>query len=265
MFIFLVLAVILLISNYGRNLLINYANESYNGSFIYFKNEGILYQDVRNYDNVEDVYEALVITINGIENVFITPKAFSIQESSLLNEQIFLPELYADDYKEGDVLILEYDNRNIEFTVKDYFDSNNYPYIYIVNSETLLELIKNDIGEAAYFLTLENWILNESTVKNMGNDLNLENISVHLESQHKLNFNVLLIIFNLFIILIMFAFFIIGIIAVFNALNDEHKINTIYRSLGYSKINIKLLTLTKMLIIIVPLLLLFVMYWIIAI
>ena len=253
--IFFILAVILIICNYGKNSLIDYANENYKGSFMYFESGDIPFQDVKNYSNIDDVYEAAVVK-EGINYRFVPPLAILDNDISLSDNQILLPEELKTEYNIGDVITLELKNQSIEFVVQGFFDSKYSSFMYIVNDETISKIIETGIGEKIYFFTLKNWIYYESMPKNIEKDFGLEYVYLNIEQQNNFNINPLLTTFNLFITMIIIIFLIIGVVTIFNVISDEHKKNTIYRSLGYSKAKTRVSTLAKVIIIIIPILIL---------
>ena len=257
MFIFLILALIIVICNYEKNSLIDRANESYEGSFMYFESEDIPYQEVKNYSNIDDVYEGAIVK-EGIDYEFVPPLAILDNDISLSDNQILLPEDLKTEFKKGDVITLESNNQSIEFVVQGFFDSKYSSFMYIVNEEAISNIIETGIGEKIYFFTLKNWVYYESDVDNIEKDFGLEYKFLHLNLVRQNNFNVnpLLTTFNLFITMIIIIFLIVGIVTIFNVISDEHTKNTIYRALGYSKAKTRVITLTKVVVILIPVLIL---------
>lgn len=242
--IFIILAFSLIICYSLKKYYVTFANTNYKGSFIFVKGDTKNLKNIENIKNVNEIYESVVINMNGIEALF-TVSEFINTSQVLSNEDILIPNTFKDDYPLNSQFTILKKNQNINLNVKGHFDSYNFPFVYIINHDLVDWLVKNDIGETAYAFTLKNWLEREDTYKEITKAVDSEYISIHLTNNHKINFDYLVKVFNILIKVIIFVFVIIIFVALLNIWNDERKNHILYKSMGYTKLQLFILAITK--------------------
>lgn len=247
--VFIILALSLVISNSLKNYFIQFANSNYEGSFIYTESNDYNLDNLKSIKNIKQIYKSAILNINNIMVLFTNPDFINYKES-LAENLILIPQIYQNDYKIGDNFNININDINLDLKVKGYFNSNNYPFIYIINSKLIDEMIINNMGINAYAIKLNNWIDRDDTLNKIRETLKVENISTHIVNHHQMNFDFLIKVFNIILNMIIASFIIISIITLFNICNDERKKHMIYKSMGYSNQQLTILMITKITIII---------------
>lgn len=225
-FIFTIISLILLLLNNTREQFISKENEAYNNSFLYFEsNKNIEFNDI---NNILSYNKTIPIYCDDITNIFITNS---------------IPIINSDNNKE------KVCNIN-EFTINYYVGSE---YEIIPNEELYNSLTKEN-ENYYYFIKLDNWHDYKKTVKELENKYNIS-INIVEENNDDNDYRKPIFIFNILIIILIMLFILILILTIINIIIDEKNNNKLYKSLGFNKVYITIITINKIImLLILPLL-----------
>lgn len=247
--ILVIISLIFIIGQVGKNKLINIVNDNYAGSIIAFNLDENNLEELKKIDNISNVYESALVNVQNLQVLFSTYQSIGLNNELSEENGIIIPSIYKDDeHKIGDKINFEINNLSYEFTIEGYFDSHNYSYMFIIHSSVLSEILKNNIQDNAYVINLKNWAFREKTMDQINNDLNVEYIIVNIVRNHNVNVDYIIIVFDVIMNIIFCIFIIITLITFINVIIDEEKNNLLYKSMGYSKMLLFFITLGKLLI-----------------
>ncbi len=226
---FIIFSLVFAFLTISRTLIIKKGNEAYQNSYIYFSsNEDI---DLSKEENIKKYNKALYASdcSNNLVNIFV------VKETPIINNN------------NQDKSTCTIDDITINYNIINS--------INIIENQDLYELLEKEQTDYYYFISLKNWFKVQDTVKELNSKFNIDIYS----EEHKIddnNYKNIIFIFELFIKILFILFVIIVIISIINIIIDERKINKLYYSLGFSKVNIIIITLNKiLLIILIPIIL----------
>ena len=152
-----------------------------------------------------------------------------ISDNTLKENEIIIAELNKEEYPKNSYLTLN----NYNLIVVGHQKKSN---IFYLNSNTLNNIISNT-KKTTYIIDLTNW-----ADYNRISDKIIEKtegfVGIHLNKESKVNYELIMLIFNIFIILNIILFIIILVVTIFNILEDEKKSSLMYRALGFTKLKI---------------------------
>lgn len=229
---FLILSILII----GRNNYINKANSNYKGSFL----------EINNVNNNDIKIIKKDINVNSYEIGFIVEDYyFFVGKNSLNKNEIILPNELIEEYKIGDNIEFELDNKAYNFVIKDFEDKSNYRFV--INDTLYHNLSVNK--EKFLRINIKNWSARENIAKKIEKKIN-KSVGTFTIKKDDINYDIIvntfLIIISLFIVLFAILFF----ITLYNLIIDERKTNSILSSIGYSKNKILKLTIKKIILVI---------------
>ena len=220
-----------------KNYYLDLVNSNYEYSYIEFEYLGNK-DDIKKIKNINQVYEGFSLGLDEGNYYF------------LINDYIGLNdfEIVADKYIFPDQNIgSEVSFYNTNLIIKDLFENSSLYNVIYINSNTykqLLSLLKPD--SFIYRVTLSNWLNEEKTIKNIEDNLKVNNLTTFLNKKENINFESIIFVFQTAIIIFSIVFIIVLVVTYINIVNDEKKKNYIYKCLGYSNNLIKLINFTKL-------------------
>lgn len=218
LFIIFLISFIFFLLLLGKNYYINIANKDYEGSYI-----SII--DSKDLDDVLSRISGIKSIDKGITYEDIT----FISDNTLKENEIIIAELNKEEYPKNSYLTLN----NYNLIVVGHQKKSN---IFYLNSNTLNNIISNT-KKTTYIIDLTNW-----ADYNRISDKIIEKtegfVGIHLNKESKVNYELVMLIFNIFIILNIILFIIILVVTIFNILEDEKKSSLMYRALGFTKLKI---------------------------
>lgn len=220
-----------------KNYYLDLVNSNYEYSYIEFEYLGNK-DDIKKIKNINQVYEGFSLGLDEGNYYF------------LINDYIGLNdfEIVADKYIFPDQNIgSEVSFYSTNLIIKDLFENSSLYNVIYINSNTykqLLSLLKPD--SFIYRVTLSNWLNEEKTIKNIEDNLKVNNLTTFLNKKENINFESIIFVFQTAIIIFSIVFIIVLVVTYINIVNDEKKKNYIYKCLGYSNNLIKLINFTKL-------------------
>lgn len=220
-----------------KNYYLDLVNSNYEYSYIEFEYLGNK-DDIKKIKNINQVYEGFSLRLDEGNYYF------------LINDYIGLNdfEIVADKYIFPDQNIgSEVSFYNTNLIIKDLFENSSLYNVIYINSNTykyLLSLLKPNVF--IYRVTLTNWLNEEKTIKNIEDNLKVNNLTTFLNKKENINFESVILVFQTAIIIFSIVFIIVLVVTYINIVNDEKKKNYIYKCLGYSNNLIKLINFTKL-------------------
>ena len=220
-----------------KNYYLDLVNSNYEYSYIEFEYLGNK-DDIKKIKNINQVYEGFSLRLDE-ENYY-----FLINDYIGLNDF----EIVADKYIFPDQNIgSEVSFYSTNLIIKDLFENSSLYNVIYINSNTykyLLSLLKPNVF--IYRVTLTNWLNEEKTIKNIEDNLKVNNLTTFLNKKENINFESIIFVFQTAIIIFSIVFIIVLVVTYINIVNDEKKKNYIYKCLGYSKNLIRLINFTKL-------------------
>lgn len=220
-----------------KNYYLDLVNSNYEYSYIEFEYLGNK-DDIKKIKNINQVYEGFSLRLDE-ENYY-----FLINDYIGLNDF----EIVADKYIFPDQNIgSEVSFYSTNLIIKDLFENSSLYNVIYINSNTykyLLSLLKPNVF--IYRVTLTNWLNEEKTIKNIEDNLKVNNLTTFLNKKENINFESVILVFQTAIIIFSIVFIIVLVVTYINIVNDEKKKNYIYKCLGYSNNLIKLINFTKL-------------------
>ena len=230
-----------------------------------FKNQSysIISKDTTvNYDNGENYNEIVcwedygMSSINSATKIIIKPDKnndlkLKDNEIGLSTEGVKNKKQETKDNLKGKNIIFKYNENDIEFTIKDYYDSNDLEMMISENKFNELNL-KNNIY--SYKIYVDDY-LNTSEIKeklkiasnyndiNIGTRINFDGNENADKVTNSIEFRS---VFEMITFFSICGFIIIFIIVTGNILSDEKKNSKIERVLGYNKKQLKLHIVVKL-------------------
>lgn len=220
-----------------KNYYLDLVNSNYEYSYIEFEYLGNK-DDIKKIKNINQVYEGFSLRLDEGNYYF------------LINDYIGLNdfEIVADKYIFPDQNIgSEVSFYSINLIIKDLFENSSLYNVIYINSNTykyLLSLLKPNVF--IYRVTLTNWLNEEKTIKNIEDNLKVNNLTTFLNKKENINFESIIFVFQTAIIIFSIVFIIVLVVTYINIVNDEKKKNYIYKCLGYSNNLIKSINFTKL-------------------
>ena len=220
-----------------KNYYLDLVSSNYEYSYIEFEYLGNK-DDIKKIKNINQVYEGFSLRLDEGNYYF------------LINDYIGLNdfEIVADKYIFPDQNIgSEVSFYNTNLIIKDLFENSSLYNVIYINSNTykyLLSLLKPNVF--IYRVTLTNWLNEEKTIKNIEDNLKVNNLTTFLNKKENINFESVILVFQTAIIIFSIVFIIVLVVTYINIVNDEKKKNYIYKCLGYSKNLIRLINFTKL-------------------
>lgn len=212
----------------GRDYYLKRANDNYKGSFVIINNFDRY--NLQKNKNIKSVEDAVILD----EVIFVEEK-----DSNLKDYEIIIPENYKDEYPKNS--LLQY--ATYKFKVKDYYSWPSDKTILIVNKTTLNNISE---GKISKIIDFKNWAYYDRTINNL--KINTNDYIIYLKRSSNIDYKSIIIIFNIFVYVSFVLFIIIGIITILNILNDEKRNNFLYKTIGYSKIDIFIINALKIII-----------------
>lgn len=246
--IFVIISSVFLIVFYTQNYFIKMTNQNYKSSFLYFLSNKMSHNEIITFDNISSTYCSYTGEFNNYEYILSTNKLTNVEISK---EEIILPNTYQFDFKENDEISLIIKEKNYTFRVKDFFETKGFPYLFLINEDFLKSILENE-DKVTYVVDLKNWAYKDETIQKIKEKFNPVSFSYHIVSQQNINFDRLIIVFNIFLTIIFIIFALIFVITCFNVVSDEKINNKLYYLLGYSKTRISLIMLIKIGLIALP-------------
>ena len=224
----------------GRNYYAEKANESYDGSFIFWEQSKDA--TIPNVDGIKNVQNAIII---GNHNFIVADDNYKLNENEILinNDNKDAIDKIKNDFSSSYPMI-DIDNFNFVFT-----DDNINNNFLIVNQNTFNKIVESD-NNIVYIAQATDWINYEDVIYELNEEMNIE-VNAYIPTTSANDYSSLYNTFDIFLYLVVILFFILSIISILNIINDEKNSNFLYKTLGYSKIKKLLITGFKILILLV--------------
>ena len=233
--IFLITIILLVVFIIGKNYCINLINENYTGSFIQITDTKDKYQSLLNNSSFKSVKKGVIYGDDN-DNIVII-EASNIKEDNVI--------YVSNEYSE---LINKTINvYNTDLKIIDTYNSN-VPNQFIGSKNTIEKLIEKT-NKTVFLVDLNNWNNYDKVVNKLNKEY--KNILTYINEQSDFDYKPVITALDIFIILNIIILIIVIAIACFNIIEDEKKINTLYNYIGYSKIQIKLLTFAKIIFLVI--------------
>ena len=220
-----------------KNYYLDLVNSNYEYSYIEFEYLGNI-DDIKKIKNINQVYEGFSLKVDEGNYYFLINDYISLNDFEIVADKYIFP-----DQNIGS----EVSFYSTNLTIKDLFENSSLYNVIYINSNTykqLLSLLKPD--SFIYRVTLSNWLNEEKTIKNLEENLKVNNLTTFLNKKENINFESVILVFQTAIILFSIVFIIVLVVTYINIANDEKKKNYIYKCLGYSKNLIRLINFTKL-------------------
>lgn len=235
-FIFLLLSLITVCLLFSKREFSNKENDIYRNSFIYFVSDENI--DLSVLDNIKSYDKAFYVDCN---NPFTSVFILSDNSKFVYNE---------------------YDN-NVDYNICYYNDFElNYSIIhdfnFIYNHE--LYLLLSNSNDFYYFVQLERWDKLNVTYDQLKEKFNVD-VAIYEKKIDDNDYTKIIGIFNFLINFMIGLFIILFVFTFINVIVDENFNSNLYYLLGFSKINIFIININKIIFIIfIPLLIILVYY-----
>lgn len=222
---------------FGKSYYREYINESFKGSYIKF-------------DLSKDKIIPELEGVTNLQEVVNLNKYFLLSNSSfnLNNYEILISPFY-DDNKMMETVKktlgeLGIDTSLYTFKVSDEVNAYNFFYVNPFTYNILDNQVNND--DNTYVGDLYDWINFEEFISKLEVELDTE-INAYIVSTDILRYIDIYNGFNIFLYLLLSLFVILSIITIINVLMDEKKTNFLYRIIGYSNKQKRLIVISKLL------------------
>lgn len=222
---------------FGKSYYREYINESFKGSYIKF-------------DLSKDKIIPELEGVTNLQEVVNLNKYFLLSNSSfnLNNYEILISPFY-DDNKMMETVKktlgeLGIDTSLYTFKFSDEVNAYNFFYVNPFTYDILDNQVNND--DNTYVGDLYDWINFEEFISKLEVELDTE-INAYIVSTDILRYIDIYNGFNIFLYLLLFLFIVLSIITIINVLIDEKKTNFLYRIIGYSNKQKRLIVISKLL------------------
>lgn len=241
--IFLLTFTLIFTSCFLKRFYIDKQNELYKTSYFYFDVKDIDIDEIK-YDNIKEVFLGIR---DSNYNIFVKSDKVSDNEIIVPNEREH-PSL-KEIYHVNESFLLD----ETELKIKEVINFDNLYYISANN----LEKIKNNDVNTVYIVTLKSY-LPEEQIKTEDFLRNKFNIIPDFKNnaQGRRDYLGRINMINIFVIMCVIFFSIVFVITLINIVVDEQKTNKLYYVIGYNKMKIVLIFISKVIFLfIIPLLL----------
>lgn len=219
--IFLIISILFVILSIAKKYYIGLGNEFYDDSYIKFSSPLKISFDefeILNYNQTIEIDCNTTLT-----NVYISA-----------SNPIFTNEM-------GNKLVCQYNDYDIEY---DLSGEGN-----IILNKNLYDLLEIDKDSYVYFIKLKNWFDADKVKFDIEKKYNTS-VQVMEKQKDSNNYKYVIKIFEVFIFTLKLLFIVILVISVINIIIDEKKINYLYYTLGFNKIEIVKITIIKILLVV---------------
>ena len=214
-----------------------------------------------NYDN-EEKYEEIVCwedygvsSLNSATKIIIKPdknNELNLKDNEIVlsSEGVKNKKQKTKDSLKGKNIIFKYNGNEVEFRIKDYYDSND---LEMMISENKFNELNLNSYNYSYKIYINNYLDTEETENQLKNATNYNDLEIETrinyygtENANKVTNSIeFSSIFEMIIFFSIIGFIIIFIIVTGNILSDEKKNSRIERILGFNKNQVKLHVILK--------------------
>lgn len=248
--IFLLTFTLIFTSCFLKRFYIDKQNELYKTSYIWFYTEDINIDEIKQ-ENIKDVAEGII-----------TNKGFFRKSDKVLDDEIIVPNIkeyptLEERYHINDNFSLEDYNLNLRIKAKNDFDD-----LYYISVNNFEKLNNSDSDmEKIYIVTLKSYLPeNQKDTENFLQDKFNIILGFKNNVQGRRNYLGRIKMINIFMIICVIFFSIVFVITLINIVVDEQKTNKLYYVIGYNKLKIVLIFISKVIsLLIIPLLLALIM------
>lgn len=219
--IFLIISILFIILLRAKNYYIDLGNEFYEESYLkFFSPLNISFDD----DRISNFNQTIEIDCNTpLTNIYIST-----------SDPIFSKEM-------ENKLVCQYNDYDIPYTLSG--EGN------IILNKNLYNLLDINKESYVYFIKLKNWFEIDKVKTDIEKKYNTS-VQVMEKQKDSNNHKNVIKIFEVFIFTLKFLFIVILAISVINIIIDEKKINYLYYTLGFNKIEIVKITIIKILLVV---------------
>lgn len=245
--IFLLIFTLIFIAYRLKDYYIKKNNEIYKSSYIEFKDTNISKESIIN-NNIKNIKEKIVCRYDNSFKYFIADDNVSDGET-LAPKEMLPPNSNTKTVEIGDILTsLDID---LEFRVTEIQLEDTFYHI----SKNDFEKLKNKDFELSYAITLKDYRYKDDTEKELQEKFSNAFISFRNETRRPSDYTSRIEMINIFVIICVIFFGIVFVITLINIIIDEGKTNKLYYVIGYNKVKIGLIFISKVIfLILIPLL-----------
>lgn len=246
--IFLLTFTLIFTSCFLKRFYIDKQNELYKTSYIWFYTNDINIKEIK-HENIKDVVVGLWLD----RYTFAKSSQLSDDEIIVPNEKTF--PTAEEIYHINDNFSLEEYNLNLRIKEKNEFDD-----LYYI-SENNFEKLNNSNMEKIYIVTLKSYLPeNQKVTEDFLQDKFNIILGFKNNAQGRRDYLGRINMINFFVIICVIFFSIVFVITLINIVVDEQKTNKLYYVIGYNKLKIVLIFISKVIsLVIIPLLLALIM------
>lgn len=214
-------------------------NELYDTSYIYFNTDGIDINEIK-HEDIKDVVVGLWLD----NDIFVKSDKVSDDEIIVHNKRMVYNDgtnfSFEEVYQVNDNFPLEEYNLNLKIKEKNKFDD-----LYYISSNNY-EKIKNSGVQKVYIVTLKSYFCDENKVEEyLQTKFNITTLYKN-NAQGRKDYLGRIIMLNIFMIICLIFFGIVFIITLINIFIDEQKTNHLYFVIGYNKVRIFFIFISKL-------------------
>lgn len=231
--IFLLTFTLIFTSCFLKRFYIDKQNELYKTSYIWFYTNDINIKEIK-HENIKDVVVGLWLD----RYTFVKSSQLSGDEIIVPNEKTF--PTAEEIYHINDNFSLEEYNLNLRIIEKNEFDD-----LYYI-SENNFEKLNNSNMEKIYIVTLKSYLPeNQKVTEDFLQDKFNIILGFKNNAQGRRDYLGRINMINLFVIICVIFFSIVFVITLINIVVDEQKTNKLYYVIGYNKVRIFLILISK--------------------
>ncbi len=231
--IFLLTFTLIFTSCFLKRFYIDKQNELYKTSYIWFYTNDINIKEIK-HENIKDVVVGLWLD----RYTFVKSSQLSGDEIIVPSEKTF--PTAEEIYHINDNFSLEEYNLNLRIIEKNEFDD-----LYYI-SENNFEKLNNSNMEKIYIVTLKSYLPeNQKVTEDFLQDKFNIILGFKNNAQGRRDYLGRINMINLFVIICVIFFSIVFVITLINIVVDEQKTNKLYYVIGYNKVRIFLILISK--------------------
>lgn len=214
-------------------------NELYDTSYIYFNTDGIDINEIK-HEDIKDVVVGLWLD----NDIFVKSDKVSDDEIIVYNKRMVYNDgtnfSFEEVYQVNDNFPLEEYNLNLRIKEKNKFDD-----LYYISSNNY-EKIKNSGVQKVYIVTLKSYFCDENKVEEyLQTKFNITTLYKN-NAQGRKDYLGRISMLNIFMVICLIFFGIVFIITLINIFIDEQKTNHLYFVIGYNKVRIFFIFISKL-------------------
>lgn len=214
-------------------------NELYDTSYIYFNTDGIDINEIK-HEDIKDVVVGLWLD----NDIFVKSDKVSDDEIIVHNKRMVYNDgtnfSFEEVYQVNDNFPLEEYNLNLRIKEKNKFDD-----LYYISSNNY-EKIKNSGVQKVYIVTLKSYFCDENKVEEyLQTKFNITTLYKN-NAQGRKDYLGRISMLNIFMVICLIFFGIVFIITLINIFIDEQKTNHLYFVIGYNKVRIFFIFISKL-------------------